>query len=211
VDQLHRLPLARSSTLTVEVQGSALFEALQFIEKNIRDKKRLAAAAQQLATLIRQIKTLRNPLQGHSNQNKRVLEEVSQENRLNEELWKVVFSCLERGTQLDEQLSEQANEIRIKVEEAKASFDETCKAMIELKGISDSAVVGRLTEDEDDALSDSEILQVTEPNSPGKKEEDPAEELKRSKRQAWVLARRDAAQLERDRASVGSAVKGGKS
>ena len=50
----HRFPLARSAPLTVEVQGCNLYEALQFVEKNVKDKKRFAASSQQLATLIRQ-------------------------------------------------------------------------------------------------------------------------------------------------------------
>ena len=58
-----RFPVARSPPLTVTVQGNAITEALHFVEKNLKDKKRFAAAAQQLGRLLRQLANLRHPVQ----------------------------------------------------------------------------------------------------------------------------------------------------
>lgn len=196
VDNLLRFPLARSSALVVEVQGAALYEALQFVEKNVKDKKRLAAAAQQFSTLIRQVKTLRSPLQNSS------IKPDDQERRLLEEIWRAITLCIERGVQLDEVLVQQVNELQTKATKARADFEELNKTSAD--GSSKEEV-----EFEDD-LVDQDMDDNASPSEPNRKDEsaDPAEQMRKSKRQIWAMIRRDVAQTERDRASVGSAIRG---
>lgn len=59
---MEELPLARSAPIRVEIQGYSLFEALDFISKNIKDRKKIPLAIAQLAALVHQIRTLRYPL-----------------------------------------------------------------------------------------------------------------------------------------------------
>ncbi|GBG24452.1 PolyA RNA polymerase cid13 [Hondaea fermentalgiana] len=56
------MPVARSNTVHVEVQGADMFEALDFVRKNLSDRRKLSNATMQFATLIRQLHTLRRPL-----------------------------------------------------------------------------------------------------------------------------------------------------
>jgi len=183
-----RFPVARSPPLVVEVQGAALYEALDFADKNVRDKRRLASAAQQLGTLLRQVKTLRYPLQHPS------MRPEDQERRLLEEVWKVVATCIERGVALDDSLAHTVKELEQAVEVARIEYERARGNEIH-------------DQDLDDNLSDvdgEELNALTIQGSSA--DEQTAKDVRKTKRRVFVHARRDLAQKERDRASVGSSV-----
>lgn len=118
------VPIARSSAVTVEVQGTALLEALDFISKNAKDKKRLAAAAAQLASLVRQIRTLKGGNKAKLQQQQQggvvmVERPEQQEQRVLDELWRVIYTICTTGAELAVALMDQCVEWQKKCAEAK--------------------------------------------------------------------------------------------
>jgi len=124
------LPLARSAPVVVEVQGGALFEAVEFVEKNLRDRKRLSSACQQLGTLLHQVKSLRHPLFGTQAAPKRPVLELAheQERKLMADIWRVVSECVEKGVEDDVAAGALAVQARAAIAAAKAAYEAACEA-----------------------------------------------------------------------------------
>jgi len=124
------LPLARSAPVVVEVQGGALFEAIEFVEKNLRDRRRLSSACQQLGTLLHQVKSLRHPLFGTQVAPKRPVLELAQEQerRITADIWRVVSECVEKGVEDDVAAGALAVQARAAIAAAKAAYEAACEA-----------------------------------------------------------------------------------
>ncbi|KAH9250924.1 hypothetical protein BASA81_011312 [Batrachochytrium salamandrivorans] len=187
------VPIARSNLVTVEVQGTALLEALEFINKNAKDKKRLAAAAAQLASLIKQIRTLRGGKPVASNTNTRqqggvVLVErpEQQELRVMEELWKAILHMVSQGVDLCLSLMDQCDEWQRKCSEAKLELSEQ-----DLVEDLDQHELATTT-----ATATDEVV----PPSPSIK---PVQD---AKKQAWIQLMANLSHAQRERSSVASSV-----
>ena len=85
------LPIARSNTVSVEVQGSNLFEALDFIQRNLSDRKKVVNAIVQFSTLIRQLESLSIPNITPRSGKPRT---ESQEVALYNETWDTIDTCI---------------------------------------------------------------------------------------------------------------------
>eukprot|EP00516_Mucochytrium_quahogii_P002462 CAMPEP_0203765666 /NCGR_PEP_ID=MMETSP0098-20131031/18536_1 /ASSEMBLY_ACC=CAM_ASM_000208 /TAXON_ID=96639 /ORGANISM=" , Strain NY0313808BC1" /LENGTH=1101 /DNA_ID=CAMNT_0050661939 /DNA_START=625 /DNA_END=3927 /DNA_ORIENTATION=- len=132
------LPLARSNTVCVEVQGADIFEALDFVQRNLSDRKKLSNATIQFATLLRQVITLRKPLKQNANSSRGGRDgrnknnnnsnhsdhkaEDAQEKQLFRDLWNAVQSCISSVHKRCNDLKSMIEQEEPVVEEKRAKF-----------------------------------------------------------------------------------------
>ena len=121
-------PLARSNIIIVEVQGEELFEAMDYILKNLKDRKRYSSTCLQFSALMKQVHTLHSPVHPKYAHNPTL-----QAHALGAKVWEVVVQSIQRGHAWMGKIRGQLHALDPEVDQARQEYESHVQVFQDLR------------------------------------------------------------------------------